>query len=103
MATIKKQQAIDRLIQAITHAPPDDLAEIYNELFPQAPATEVEVRKGSSPFVAKILAHIDNGLEVEEILDLWNVIFPTHHGVWFDEDDNLIHYEEKIEHVGQAD
>jgi hypothetical protein len=30
-------------------------------------------------------------------------IFPKHRRVWFDEDDGMIHYDEKIEPVGQAD
>ena len=103
MATIKKQQAVDQLTRAIKNAPPDDLVEIHNELFPQSPTTESEASKDLSALVAKIAEHVAGGLEVEEILDLWNVIFPTHHRVWFDEDDGLIHYDEKIEHVGQVD
>ena len=82
---------------------PDDLVEIHNELFPERPTTEDQASENPSALVEKIVAHIDSGLEVEEILDLWNVIFPTHRRVWFDEDEGLIHYDETIEPVGQAD
>ena len=103
MATITKQQAVDRLTQAVRKAHPDDLVEIHNELFPEVPTTEDEAKVAPAALVQKIVAHIDNGLEVQEILDLWNVIFPKHRRVWFDEDDGMIHYDEKIEPVGQVD
>jgi len=103
MATIAKQQAVDRLTQTVKKAHPDDLVAIYNELFPEEPTTEDQANENPSALVNRIVAHIDNGLEVEEILDLRNVIFPMHRRVWFDEEDGLIHYDEKIEPVGRAE
>jgi hypothetical protein len=46
---------------------------------------------------------MDKGLEVEEILALWSVVFPKQRRVWFDEDESLVHYDEKTEPVGKAD
>ena len=103
MATITKQQAVDRLTQAVREANLDDLVEIHNELFPEKPITEDEAKQDPSTLVQKIVAHIDRGLEVEEILDLRYVILPKHRRVWFDEEEGLIHYDEEIEPVGQAD
>jgi hypothetical protein len=103
MATITKQQAVARLIQAVREAHHDDLVEIYNELFPEEPTTEADANEEPSALIEKIVAHINHGLEVEEILDLWNVIFPAHRGVWFDDDEGLMHYHEKIEPVGPTD
>ena len=42
MATITKQQAIDRLTQFVEKAQRDDLVEIYSELFPEETAIENE-------------------------------------------------------------
>ena len=103
MATITKQRAVDRLTHAVKEADADDLVEIYNELFPAEPTTEEQAHAGPFSLVERIVAHIARGLEVEEILDLWNVIFPTHRRVWFDEDEGLMHYDEKIETVGRVD
>ena len=103
METIPKQQAVNLLSQAVQEAHPDDLVEIYNELFPEDPTSEDEVNENPSALVQKIVAHIDSGLEVEEVLDLWNVMFPKHRKVWFDEEEGLIHYDEKSEPVGHAD
>ncbi len=103
MATIAKPKAVSRLSEAIKKAQPDDLVEIYNELFPEKPTTEARATEDPSALVDSIIAHIGRGLEVEEILDLWNVIFPMHHRVWFDEDEDLIHYAEKSEPVGRVD
>jgi hypothetical protein len=103
MATITKQQAVDRLTTAVENANPDDLVEIYNDLFPERPTTESEAIRNPSALVEKIVAHIDGGLEMEEILDLKYAILPKRRRVWFDEDEGLIHYDEKIEPVGQTD
>ena len=103
MATITKQQAVDRLTQAVKVAPHDDLVEIHNELFPEKPTTEDEAKQDPSALVKKIVAHIDLGLEVEEILDLRYVILPKHRRVWFDEEEGLFHYNEKLERVSQTE
>jgi hypothetical protein len=103
MATITKQQAVALLTQAVEKAKPDELVEIYNELFPEKPTSDNDAAENPSALVEKILAYINNGLYMEEILDLKYVILPKHRGVWFDEDDGLIHYDEEIESVGQAD
>ncbi len=103
MATISQQQAIERVSRAVREAQPDDLVEIYNEVFPDEPTTEDEAVANSATLVNRITAHIDQGLEVEEILDLWNVIYPTYRRVWFDEDSGLIHYDERVEPVDQPD
>jgi len=103
MATITKRQAVDRLTQAVKEAHPDDLVQIHNELFPEKLITEGEAKEHPCALVKKIVAHIDRGLEVEEILDLWHVRFPKYRGVWFDEEEGLFHYDEEIEPVRQAD
>ena len=103
MATVPKKQAVEQLRQAVGVAGADDLVEIYNELFPEKPTNLSEVERNPSTFVKRILAHIDSGLEVQEILDLWNVIYPKHRRVWFDEDDGRMHYDEKVGPVEYAD
>src|SRR5581483_11756764 len=103
MATITKRQAVDRLTEAVKEAQPDDLVEIYNELFPEKPITQDKAKKDPSALIKKIAAHIDSGLEVEEVLDLWHVIFPKYRSVFFDEDEGLLHYTEKIEPVSQTE
>jgi hypothetical protein len=103
MTTIPRQQAVDRLSEAVKNALPDDLAEIHNELFPATPIVEEQAERDPHALVGKIIEHIESGLEVQEILDLWKVIFPKHHFVDFDEENGLVHYDEKVEAVGQSD
>src|SRR6266487_4637967 len=100
MAAIKKQQAVEQLIHAVEKAHADDLVEIYNELFPDRPTTEHEANKHPSVLVKKIIAHIHGGLEVQEVLDLWNVIFPAPRRAWFEEDSDLVHYTEETAAAG---
>ena len=42
-----------------------------------------------------------SGLEAEEIVDLWNVVFPEDRNVWYDEEAKTIHFNEEV--VGYAD
>jgi hypothetical protein len=102
MATITRQQAVDRLARAVKIARADDLAEIHNELFPEQPVTEAEAKANLAAVLKKVETHIDNGLELEEILDLWNVVFPAHRRVWFD-DDEVLHYDEIVERAAHAE
>ncbi|MFO0968766.1 MAG: hypothetical protein U0793_24685 [Gemmataceae bacterium] len=92
-----------RLTEAAEHSRADDLVAIHNELFPEEEVTEAEVGRDSARYLRKIVGHIKNGLESEEIVDLWNVAFPGHRGVWFDEEEGLIHYDETTAPVGQAE
>jgi hypothetical protein len=103
MATITRRHAGDRLMQAVGNAHADDLVEIHNELFPEHPTTEDRAKHDPTALVEKIVSHINTGLEVEEIVDLWNVVFPAHRRAWFDEDDDVIHYDTSIERAHQAD
>ncbi len=103
MASIQKQAAVDKLTESVEASHLDDLIEIYNELFPEEPTTEERATQNPAVIRREIIAHMTNGLEVEEILDLWNVIFPAHRDVWFDEDDGTIHFDENIEPAAIAD
>ncbi|HEY7330665.1 MAG TPA: hypothetical protein VH592_23700 [Gemmataceae bacterium] len=103
MPAITKDRAVHLLTKAIEKAHSDDLVEIYNELFPEQPTTESAAKTAPGTLVQRILDHINRGLEIEEILDLWNVIFPEHHDVWFDEQESRFHYEEDRQPVTPID
>ena len=97
MATITRQEAVTRLTRAVEEAEGADLVEFHNELFPADPLSEDDADLDA--VLAKVVRHIKNGLEIEEIIDLWNVVFPGHRNVWFDEEEGLIHYDETSEPI----
>jgi hypothetical protein len=101
MATITKQQAVTELIRAVEVAAPDDLVEIYYELFPDARGVEAEAQSDPSVLLGRIRARFAKGLEGEEVLDLWNVIYPKARTTWYDEEVDEIHYHPNGEPVGQ--
>lgn len=86
MPALTKGQALVKLADAVRSTRPDSLSEIRAELFPENPPEGVRSAEDLS-------RHILSGLEVEEILDLWNVVFPADRNVTFDDDDNRIHYD----------
>src|SRR5713101_7530094 len=94
MPAVSRERAVELLTEAVRHAPADDLVEIAYELFPEAPISEDEAAKHRCALVDRIVGHMSNGLEVEAIVDLWNVMFPEHWEVSFDEDEGLIRYHE---------
>ncbi len=103
MPAISKRKAIEALTEAFRRAPPDELAEIHNELYPEDKVREPEVRRDPATVTAKIQKAFDEGLEVETIVDLWNVVFPEHRQVRYDEETNKIHYEKAEQAVWQDD
>ncbi len=100
--TIKKKDAVDRIVEAIKQSEWYDLHDYHNELFPAKRINEEKVKANPASFLKKILAYIHAGLEVEEILALWNVVFARQRNVWFDEEEDLVHYQvagESLEYV----
>ena len=94
MPGLSKAEAAERLAARVERAKPSQLPEIYAELFPEsAPA--------APPIASEIARHIRGGLEAEEIVDLWNVVFPEDRNVWYDDETKAIHFNEEM--AGYAD
>jgi hypothetical protein len=94
MPALSKAEAAERLAACVEKAKPSQLPEIYAELFPErAPAPP--------PVASEIARHIRGGLEAEEIVDLWNVVFPADRHVWYDDETKAIHFNEEM--AGYAD
>lgn len=94
MPALSKNEAAERLATVVAKAKPTALAEIYAELFPEKPVAV-------PPSAADLAQHIRGGLEAEEIVDLWNVVYPADRNVWYDEESKAIHYNEEM--AGYAD
>jgi hypothetical protein len=90
MRTVSVDAASEKLTGAVGGMDADDLLQVYNELFPDDPATDGD----TAPLVEHIVDHISHGLEPEEVVDLWNVVFPQDREVYFNEEDNLLHFDE---------
>ena len=89
MPTLSKTQASEKLAEVVEKAKSSDLVEIYAELFPE--------ELSSPPLTASDIAErIRSGLEAEEIVDLWNVVFPEDRNVWYEEGSSTIRYNEEI-------
>jgi len=54
-----------------------------------------DVKKDLPNFQKQIFDHIEKGLEVEEILDLWRVVFPKDRRVHFDETTDEIAFKDQ--------
>jgi hypothetical protein len=96
MPALKKNQAVERLAQVVEKAKPTALVEIYAELFPEKPRATVLS-------AADLARHVRSGLEAEEIVDLWNVVFPADRNVWYEEEGEKIHFNEEALGYAEAD
>jgi len=96
MPALSTNEAIERLAKSVEAAKPTALAEIYAEIFPEKTATV-------SPSAANLAQHIRRCLESEEIVDLWNVVFPADRNVWYDEEEDKIHFNEEAVGYAEAD
>jgi hypothetical protein len=95
MATVTREQAVDLLTKQVEeHFGVDELLEVHNELFPDEPFTEEEAHEDCIPLVERIVDHLNGGLEPEEIVEVWSLIFPRHRNVWYDEEEERFHYNE---------
>lgn len=89
MPALSRTEAAERLASGVERARPSDLPEIYAELFPERPP-------GSTPVASEIARLIRGGIEAEEMVDLWNVVFPEDRHVWYDEEEKAIHFNEEM-------
>ena len=103
MPEITRDQAVQRLVPEIASMGPGDLAEVYNELFPTEPTTLEQARQNRSRVLGRVNDHINQGLYPEEIVSLWNVVFPKDYRVSYDEEIDVIRYGEEPEWAQYAD
>lgn len=96
MPTLSTNEAADRLAKGVENAEPTTLREIYFELYPQN-SSDV------APSAFDLAQYVRSGLEAEELVDLWNVVFPADRNVWYDEEDEKIHYNEEALGYAEAD
>jgi hypothetical protein len=88
MPALSTNEAAERIARIVNAAKPATLAEIYAELFPERPV-------GAVPPAADLAQLVRSGLKAEELVDLWNVVFPADRNVWYDEEDRKIHYNDE--------
>jgi hypothetical protein len=100
MPVLTKRQALELLTNEVQEKlGADELLEVYNEVFPDEPHTEEEANEDVTPLVGQLVDHVNSGLEIDEIIDLWGLIFPKHRNVWYDDEDERLHYNEEAEAV----
>jgi hypothetical protein len=96
MPAISIDIAARRLANAVEQARPTELTEIQAELFPEGLAS-------NSPSAADLARHVREGLQPEEVVDLWNVVFPEDRNVWFNEADDNLYFNEEMVGYAEAD
>jgi hypothetical protein len=89
MPEIAIADAAEKLAEVVEVASTTVLKEIHAELFPQSALS-------GPPIAGDIARHIREGLEAEEIVDLWNVVFPDDRNVWYDEEAKALHFNEEM-------
>ena len=100
MPVVTKEQALKLLTDEVQEKlGADELLEVYNEVFPNDPSTEEEACEDVAPLIEQLVDHINSGLEIDEVMDLWRLIIPKHRNLWYDEEEERIHYNEETEAV----
>jgi len=94
MSAVPKQEAIERLANAVEKAASDDLVQYFTELHPADPLPDV-TGTGAGLLAEQLAAEIRAGIEPEEVVDLWNVVFPADRYVYYDEEDEVLRQREK--------
>lgn len=49
--------------------------------------------------VKQLVQHSSSGPEMDEVIDLWGLIFPKHRNVWYGDEEERIHDNEEAETV----
>ena len=103
MPTRTKQVAIEKLAEAVQRMNIDDLLDFHNEMFPESPLSRLDSTSDGAAVRNTVMDYLRRGLEVEELLDLWNVAFPAARVDGRDDGTDSIFYLEEPASVGQVD
>jgi hypothetical protein len=103
MPTLTRKEAVERLSQVVRGMSLDDLLDFQGELFPEEPKVKLEEQPDIGLIRRRALDYLDRGIEVEELLDLWNVALPESWNVTYDDESDEIQYSVEPEAVRQAD
>jgi hypothetical protein len=100
MPAVTKGEAVERLTRAVKEElPPDELQEVYHELFPDQAHRSPDGKEGGTPLVQRLVDYLNGGLAVEELVDLWKLILPRDRRVWYNEEEDRIHYNEQVQTI----
>jgi hypothetical protein len=102
MPTIAKAEAVEKLTQAARGMGLDDLMDFHNELFPEDQIAELDQDNGCATVRQKVLDYLGRGIEVEELLDLWNVAFPEAWNVSYNDETDTLQYQLEPEAIEQG-
>ncbi len=99
MPVVTMREAVDLLTHEVQEKlSPEELFEVIEELLPEDALTQDEVEDDPLRAVGVIVDHLESGLPAEEIADIWRLIAPRHHQIWYDEEADRIHYNEDRAH-----
>ena len=95
MLMIPIKEAVERLAKAVELSSPDHLLQIYTELHPANPYPDVTGEKAGR-LAKELAAAIRKGIEPEEVVDLWNVVFfGDGKYYYYDEEDEALRHRER--------
>jgi hypothetical protein len=103
MPEIAAADAVRRLTEKVQAMDLDDLRDAHNELFPETPIRAIVSSSQGASVRQKVLDYLAGEVVVEEILDLWGVVFPEAWNVYYDDETGTIHYFLEPEAIQQAD
>jgi hypothetical protein len=103
MPEVTPADAAHTLIEKVRAMDLDDLRDVHNELFPEVPIPPIDPSTQGAVVLKKVLDYLGHDVAVEEILDLWSVVFPEAWNVYYDDETGTIHYLVEPEAIRQAD
>jgi hypothetical protein len=103
MPELSRDEVVQRLTHQMASLPPEDLAEVYNVLFPSQPTKVDQAQENRSDLLDRITDQIGRGLQAEEVVALWKVTFPKDRKVSYDPETNTLHYNEESKSYVRVD
>jgi hypothetical protein len=99
MPTVTLDQARKMMAAEVEQFATDELLEVHNEVFPDRPFTLAEAEKDRTPLIDRLVAHINSRLEIDQLVELFKLIFIIkHRNVWFNEEEDLLYFNEGLEY-----
>lgn len=95
MQTLDRSSASQRILDTVAGFGEEDLRDIYRELFPEKERAASETPTKDA-LLHEIRTALVEGIEPEQIVDLWHAVFPGDRRIYFDESDSLLHFDAPV-------
>jgi hypothetical protein len=95
MPMVTKAEAVQRITDEFKKFTDEDWVDVFNELFARRMVKGQPSARKMQSIRKEVVDHVEQGLEVDDILSLWHIMFPKCRNREYDEEADTLSYDDQ--------